>query len=404
MSHSTYLRQLHRPSVSIGYGCSLCRSFYPLRHLYFCTDCRVLLCPSCTDVHIDTFYCPSCLTAVFSSSAQSSLGRCDQCVECPACQHTLQTAFHSSSQLYSFLCPACRWASYDKRHPNAPSSLSARDVTVLLAGVRAHEADEGGRNDVQRLTAQHRQRFKTVQQEKKLEGERRLTPTIGGASTQPTSAALYTAAAAGFRPTTEMSGLQRFLVLDGLVAKQRRAVLYNEDDHSSSRPPVPASVTVPVPDYYKGHFATPSNGAAEPAGGEESKEGRIGEELVYGIGDIASLSSRLSHPSTGLHPPTVHPRRRPLLTKLAHRCPQCTKFVIKPGPGAGKVSFEIQHSAFSLVPRLTLGNLPASWAVGKPVRIMSADSPSASVSCFVTLNADPLSLACCAVVCTSLTP
>ena len=281
MSHSAFLRPLHRPGVSVSYACSLCLRFSPLRHLFFCTDCRVLLCPCCTDALLDALYCPSCLTSVFSSSAHAALGRCEQCVECPHCGHTLQTAYHSSTQLYSLLCPACRWASYDKQSPQRPSSLAAADVTVLLAAVRARETDDAARSDVQRLTAQWKATFKAVQAEKRSDRQ----SAAGGpqpfaapsSSSALTSASLFASAASSYRPASESSGgLQRFLALEQLVAQQRRAMHYPPPLESP-----PSAGPSSVPAYIKGRFASR---AADAPGHEESKE-QEEDERVYGIHD-----------------------------------------------------------------------------------------------------------------------
>ena len=47
---------------------------------------------------------------------------------------------------------------------------------------------------------------------------------------------------------------------------------------------------------------------------------------------------------------------------------QCTKYVLKPGPGAGKVVYEIEHVAYTCVPRLTVADFQ-SLSVGKAARI-----------------------------------
>ena len=42
--------------------------------------------------------------------------------------------------------------------------------------------------------------------------------------------------------------------------------------------------------------------------------------------------------------------------------------MLKPGPGAGKVVYEIEHVAYTCVPRLTVADFPP-LAVGKPTRL-----------------------------------
>ena len=294
MSHTVYLRQLQRVGVSVTYACSRCRSFHSVRQLYFCADCLLLLCPCCTDAHIDGLFCPSCLTSVFSSSAQSNLGRCEQCVECPLCAHTLQTAYHSSTQLYSLVCPACRWQSFDRRQPHHPASLAAADVTQLLAAVRARETDDATRSEQQRITAQLKQRFKAVQQDKKQDrqgtasGAFPLMPSTSAASSSSslTSTSLFASAAVLYRPATETSGLQRFLALEELVEKQRRAILQHQPFPPSSSAASSSASFPPVPPPFKSHFP---ERPVEPKPGEEKKGSEEGER-VYGPYDSQLLA------------------------------------------------------------------------------------------------------------------
>ena len=280
MSYAAYLRKLHKPALFIGYACSQCSSFLPLRHLYFCTDCQLLLCPCCTTAHVDTYYCPTCLTSVFSSSAQSSLGRCDQCTECPVCQHTLQTAFHSSSQHYSFVCANCKWSSVDRNNPTASHSLSAADVTVLLSQVRARESNEAAKTECQRLIAHYKTLHKQYQQEKKQEkqllaGGAALTlqlPTFSSASSSSpsavTSSALYQSMAASQAGVQHSSPLQRFLAVDELVNRQRHDQHYHvKRSNDGSKPNFTA-----VPAYMKGEYAVKGIESSEQQQQEERKD------------------------------------------------------------------------------------------------------------------------------------
>ena len=286
MSYAAYLRKLHKPALSIGYACSQCANFSPLRHLYFCTDCQLLLCPCCTTAHVDTYYCPTCLTSVFSSSAQSSLGRCDQCVECPVCAHTLQTAYHSSTQRYSYLCANCKWTSVDRLTPTAPHSLAAADVTVLLAAVRARESHDTAKRECQRLIAHyktlHRQQQLERRQERQLlTGAAMALPSASSQSAAPTavtSAAAYLSLAAARSGEQHSSPLQRFLAVDELVSRQRHEQHYHiaQQQHDDD-----ASHFTPVPAYMKGEYeATASEGAEQ-----EERKNKSDSEGVHSMHD-----------------------------------------------------------------------------------------------------------------------
>ena len=360
MSHAAYLRKLHKPALSIHYACSHCSTFAPLRHLYFCTDCQLLLCPCCTTAHVDTYYCPTCLTSVFSSSAQSSLGRCEQCVECPVCQHPLQTAFHSSTQHYSFFCAHCKWSSIDRNNPTAAHSLSAADVTVLLSQVRARESSEAAKSECQRLIAHYKTLHKQQQQEKRQERHllagsvTMISPPSASSSSSPsavTSSALYQSLSASRSGVEHSSPLQRFLAVDDLVNHQRHDQHYHcKAQSDGSKPHFTA-----VPAYMTGEYAA---GVAE-SGAEQDQErkDKPDSDGVRGLHDsqrdiatahsaqplcstsltlsavacgalsVSTLSARLTHLAVvGSVQSTqfryLSPRRRPLVTKLAHRCPK----------------------------------------------------------------------------------
>ena len=50
-------------------------SLYPLSYLLYCEDCHQIRCPRCAFEEIVTFYCPSCLFEVPSSSIKGEGNR-----------------------------------------------------------------------------------------------------------------------------------------------------------------------------------------------------------------------------------------------------------------------------------------------------------------------------------------
>ncbi|KAL3419375.1 dynactin p62 family protein [Phlyctema vagabunda] len=61
-------------------------SLYPLDHLLYCEDCHQIRCPRCVLDEIVTWYCPSCLFEVPSSTVKSEGNRCTRsCFQCPVC-------------------------------------------------------------------------------------------------------------------------------------------------------------------------------------------------------------------------------------------------------------------------------------------------------------------------------
>ncbi|RAL60051.1 hypothetical protein DID88_000677 [Monilinia fructigena] len=61
-------------------------SLYPLEHLLYCEDCHQIRCSRCVLDEIVTWYCPSCLFEVPSSTVKSEGNRCTRsCFQCPIC-------------------------------------------------------------------------------------------------------------------------------------------------------------------------------------------------------------------------------------------------------------------------------------------------------------------------------
>lgn len=56
-------------------------SLYPLEHLLYCEDCHQIRCPKCVLDEIVTWYCPSCLFEIPSSTVKSEGNK--YCTLCP---------------------------------------------------------------------------------------------------------------------------------------------------------------------------------------------------------------------------------------------------------------------------------------------------------------------------------
>lgn len=116
-------------------------SLYPLEHLLYCEDCHQIRCPKCVLDEIVTWYCPSCLFEVPSSTVKSEGNkylhpvfmpvdlankppRCTRsCFQCPLCTSPLSTSsvetpptglgadIPPSSGPYVLNCGYCNWSS-----------------------------------------------------------------------------------------------------------------------------------------------------------------------------------------------------------------------------------------------------------------------------------------------------
>src|SRR5689334_1458536 len=96
MSFTDYLAQ-RNDKIAVHYTCSCLRQ-RNVYELFVCTneDCMRFVCDRCTQLVVDTYFCPSCLNAFFASIASKTKARCEQCVECPCCFHTLSTVMTPS--------------------------------------------------------------------------------------------------------------------------------------------------------------------------------------------------------------------------------------------------------------------------------------------------------------------
>ncbi|TGO28822.1 hypothetical protein BPAE_0022g00120 [Botrytis paeoniae] len=97
-------------------------SLYPLEHLLYCEDCHQIRCSRCVLDEIVTWYCPSCLFEVPSSTVKSEGNRCTRsCFQCPICISPLSVneapipeipnVSPSPTAPYILHCAYCMWSS-----------------------------------------------------------------------------------------------------------------------------------------------------------------------------------------------------------------------------------------------------------------------------------------------------
>jgi len=68
-----------------------------------------------------------------------------------------------------------------------------------------------------------------------------------------------------------------------------------------------------------------------------------------------TIQQRLLYPSTQpMLTSKLFPARKPLMTKIAHRCPTSNKYVVKPTIGASHTSFDVCNIAIQVVPTVTM--------------------------------------------------
>lgn len=296
MSWALFNRKQTKPDLELLHCCSKCQSFDSILRLYFCTDCATLLCMNCTTCSVDTNFCPSCLVSVFSSSAFTSNHRCEQCTRCPACAQCLHSVFHASTQTYTMTCLGCKWAS--------GSNLAATEVTGLLAAVKNTETDAQAKAEMQSLITMYKQRQRAAK-----------SSSIGDKrSTSITSAQLFADVNQSINQSnsqTSASPLNHFLELDAAV-NEIRAAGYTDPTHKQSSDSLSTQSFPPLPMWMVEGFSASGDGP-------------------HHANHLVSLTQRLEHPvqHQEQYAGNLPPRRQPLMTKLAHRCPT--------------VSFNIHH-------------------------------------------------------------
>ncbi|RPB24145.1 hypothetical protein L211DRAFT_857418 [Terfezia boudieri ATCC MYA-4762] len=115
-------------------------SLFPLENLLYCEDCHQIRCPRCVLEEIVSYYCPSCLFEVPSSTVKTEGNRCTRnCFQCPICFASISVVSNSDQVTaptgpYSLTCSYCHWSSkeigleFDK-----PANLTAQFAKQLKA-------------------------------------------------------------------------------------------------------------------------------------------------------------------------------------------------------------------------------------------------------------------------------
>ncbi|KAK8799666.1 hypothetical protein WA158_006214 [Blastocystis sp. Blastoise] len=102
------------PSIEIQ--CQSCGLFRSMAEMFYCTNCKKIICKSatCTCEDVDILYCPSCFELTFQGDAIKNLYRCIKCYDCPLCKTTLQkkqNTIPDQDPTFYLECPYCLWNS-----------------------------------------------------------------------------------------------------------------------------------------------------------------------------------------------------------------------------------------------------------------------------------------------------
>lgn len=136
MSFASYINAQRAPEVSVDIVCG-CNSKRPVEDLLIAWDDTAefygprLLCDSCSEPVIDTYFCPTCLNSFFSSVAINSKLRCGSCLNCPSCCCLLAAMVGDDGRAY-LSCPACKWDSNS-------IGLTAASLDALRTRIRGED-------------------------------------------------------------------------------------------------------------------------------------------------------------------------------------------------------------------------------------------------------------------------
>jgi len=249
--------------LSVLYGCH-CGTYKSLNYLYYCKSCTILHCVDCALLQVDTWFCPACLNTVFTSRASQQLFRCEQCVECPSCFHTLSTvakyynekhthnnkldndhqnnddgstsssSSSNATTMYGYYCEYCHWSSSELE--GLP--LLSHDPVALTSILRARE-EEYIQNSTSNLNNNNNSNNSTHSDLSFMSPQKATTTTT--ATTAPASTSLSTS-------TTDLTPQQAMMhTFHELVNIHR--------DHYISQQPQPQQLQSQSQDSIKSAFS-----------------------------------------------------------------------------------------------------------------------------------------------------
>ncbi|KAG4027530.1 hypothetical protein MFRU_029g00540 [Monilinia fructicola] len=141
-------------------------SLYPLEHLLYCEDCHQIRCSRCVLDEIVTWYCPSCLFEVPSSTVKSEGNRCTRsCFQCPICISPLSVAEsplvnqyvpnkNPTGMSYIIHCGYCMWSSSEIGvHFEKPNSVYSQLSKIKNGGAPLISAKERRRDREERRSS-----------------------------------------------------------------------------------------------------------------------------------------------------------------------------------------------------------------------------------------------------------
>jgi len=299
---AAYQRMVGDGKKTVEFECK-CGNRQPIWNLFFCHTATEFVCERCSIKEIDTYFSPSLLISTLSNSAYQDYNRCSRECDCPVCGSTLQSRMVEKKQ-FIFSCEFCRWDSTEV-------GLVKPDSLELIKAVRDQEFP-------------HQEEFNKAVRALQLEKGHENN----------------------FETTTA-------------AIEEGETALGDDEKALASAPPGKLkprlqNIEEQLEKFRMRHFSLPPKREHK----QEPLVDPIDED--HSASDLTTVTQRLLYPGTQ---PTLvsnlYPRRKSLMTKIAHRCPTSQKYVIKPKIGAAHISFDKCHLAVHVVPKITM-SLPST--------------------------------------------
>lgn len=314
MSLDAFLSRIRARDVSVRVRCG-CGRDRPLGELHMCAECCLTSCGECAASELDTFFCPADLESVPTGTAYGDRNRSQNTADCPLCFCTLATQQRADGK-YVYVCEFCKWAS--------PFAASTPKGLLDAAGQRAAEA--AGEDVFQRLCGAAAAAYKEA-----------------GRDVDPADMTLE-----GARDRGRAQDVVRAV---GLIEEER--ALRAKPAHAPPKEPVDNSAAAPpAPEW----FVAPQ----------------------LDLERVSTVEQRARGHGTPLEAAALLPQSTALMTKMAHRCPRCNKYTVKPKLSAKHVAYDKRRLAVEYLPSLSLSRVERLAAGARAELVLYVTNPSRS--------------------------
>ncbi|KAI9099470.1 dynactin p62 family-domain-containing protein [Phlyctochytrium arcticum] len=294
-------------------------SLFPISRLYYCGECKDVVCPLCVEEEIVCYYCPNCLFEVPTASVKSEKNRCGRnCFECPVCQATLsvistveptpkdaedvEPAERPQANSHYLGCSSCHWDSREV-------GLEFERPTGIATQMQPLEDMRADIKEFENLRQYYEKFVKSKD------------------TTSSSMASLRGSGSLQLPPT--------------LLASMPGLASLNLGSRSSITHLSRGDVRLEA--YVPSHERT-----------TEEDQHRV-NLMRTGIEQPTTLNQRLSQPNSNpIGSSNLLPQRIQLRTKRTKKCGACSTILVKPQQRAQNIRFTVLSMAFQYIPTITI--------------------------------------------------